>query len=244
MAVSNRIGALIYRLVAVCLIAAGLVRLVGLFDGGFSGGAFVFYTTQSNVLSLIWMATMAAMTAWAIVRDGPRGSCAPAPRLGATAMMAITVTMIVYLVVLAPAAFQQDSDYRPFTLTDDLIHIITPCLVIADWFAFSPKGRLRLFDPVLWAGPPYAYLAFVFIWAATGHDFGEGRSYPYSFVDVDAHGVGGVAVQIGVLSVALIGFGYGYLAADRALARAARRRAAQVAQAAEVAGVQPEPEGR
>ncbi|MDR1187933.1 MAG: Pr6Pr family membrane protein [Bifidobacteriaceae bacterium] len=234
MVIESRIFALVFRLGAIAVIVTGLVRLVGLFgggggtsggSGGAAWGAFVYYTTQSNVLCLLWLAAMAVVTIRGMARDGRRGPVEPWPRLGAMVMMAITVTMLIYLVVLAPAAFVQEGDgYRPFTLTDDLIHIITPCLTIADWFLFSPKGRLRWFDPITWAIPPYIYLLFGFTWPLFGGRFAGGQRYPYSFMDVGTLGVGGVALQIGVLTVALVAFGYIYVVADYLLARAARKR--------------------
>ncbi|MDR1394112.1 MAG: Pr6Pr family membrane protein [Bifidobacteriaceae bacterium] len=227
MALTSRYAALAFRLAAIGLILTGLIRLTGVFSGETSWVMLVFYTTQSNLLCLGWMVFLAAVTLRDLRRHGPRGVCQPWPRLAAMVMMAITVTMAIYLVVLAPATFRQGGEgYVPFTLTDDLIHIITPCLLIADWFLFSPKGRLRLFDPVLWAIPPYIYLLFVFIWAVAGLTFGSGRRYPYPFLDVQAHGAGGVILQVAVLTVTLVAFGYIYVVADKLLARAARRGAA------------------
>jgi hypothetical protein len=225
MVIARRYPALVFRLCAVALIVVGLTRLIGLFGQGLSGAAFLFYTTQSNVLVLVWMIALIAVTVRDIARDGPRGSATSWPRLGAAVMMAITVTMLIYLVVLVPATFTQaGSSYRPFTLTDDLIHIVTPCLAIADWFLFAPKGRLRLFDPPLWAVIPYLYLAFAFTWAALGRGFGGDRRYPYPFMNVQELGAQGVALQILVLTVTLVAFGYLYVAADKLLAWAGRRR--------------------
>jgi hypothetical protein len=220
------------------LIVTGLLRLTGVFlpGGGMAWSAFVYYTTQSNVLCLIWMGVMAGVTVRDLVRSGPKGVSAPWPRLGAMVMMAITITMLIYLVILAPSAFVQGSDYRPFTLTDNLVHIITPCLVIADWFLFTPKGKLRLFDPVLWAIPPYLYLVFAFAWPFLGGSFSMGSRYPYPFMDVDVNGVDGVVISLAVLTVALIGFGYLYVGADKLLSRAQRKAAERKAPAG------PEPE--
>ncbi|MDR0594923.1 MAG: Pr6Pr family membrane protein [Bifidobacteriaceae bacterium] len=232
MSITSRPAALVFRLVAIGLIVTGLLRLAGVFDGGAHWGVFLFYTTQSNVLVLIWMVLMAGTTVRDWRRDGPRGLAAPWPRWGATVMMAITVTMLVYLVVLAPSAFVQgSSEYVPFTLTDDLVHIITPCLAIADWFLFSPKGRLRWFEPFVWVSPPAAYLLFAFTYSALGGRFGDGWKYPYPFMDVGEFGVGGVALQILVMAVALEAFGYIYVLADHLLAKCARRRATGAATA-------------
>lgn len=220
MAFTYRPAALLFRITAVGVIATGLVRLVDVFGDEPGWSALLFYTGQSNVLCLVWMAIMAAVTVRDLGRDGTRGLSSPWPRLSAAVMMAITVTMLVYLVLLAPEAFQQSGgDYRPFGLTDNLVHIITPCLIIADWLWWAPKGRLRVHDPLLWAIPPYAYLGWAFAFSASGGMFGPDRRSPYPFMDVDLHGVGGVAAWIAAITVALVTFGFVYLGLDRALAR-------------------------
>lgn len=224
MVIALRPVALVFRIATVVSIATGIVRLGDLLSGEPVWSIFFFYTAQSNVLCLVWMLTLALLTARDLGRKGTRGATAPAPRLSAAVMMAITVTMLIYLVLLAPTAFvQSGGGYTPFGLTDNLVHIVTPCLMIVDWLLFTPKGRIRRLDPVLWTITPYAYLVFAFTRMARGGDFGGGRAYPYPFMDVEANGVGGVAVWILALSVALIGVGYLYLALDRLLS--ARKKA-------------------
>lgn len=224
MALRYRPSALAFRIVAVVAIAAGIVRLAGLFSGAPVWTTFTYYTAMSNVLCLGWMLVLAAATVRDLARHGTRGVTAPAPRLSAAVMMAITVTMLIYLVLLAPTAFAQSGgEYVPFGLTDNLVHIICPCLLILDWLLFAPKGRLRRFDPLLWTLIPYAYLVFALVWAGTGREFGPGVAYPYPFLDVALHGVGGVALWIVGLSVALVGVGYVYLALDHVLGRVGSR---------------------
>ena len=137
-------------------------------------------------------------------------------------MEAITVTMLIYLFVLAPALFTQPGAYQPFTLTDNLVHIVTPVLVIVDWLLFIPKGEIKPYDPLLWALIPYAYLAFAFIYSAAGGRF-DGNPVPYPFMDASVNGVGGVIAWIAGLTVALIGVGYVYYGLDRLLTRARPR---------------------
>jgi len=137
-------------------------------------------------------------------------------------MMAITVTMLIYLVVLVPARFA-DGDSDIFSLTDNLIHIITPLLVIVDWLIFVPKGAFRWVDPLLWTLIPYAYLVWAFVYGALGGEFTPGQKYPYPFMDVDVLGVGGVAQWIVALTLALIVVGLVFVVIDRTLAALARR---------------------
>ena len=136
-------------------------------------------------------------------------------------MMAITVTMLIYLIVLVPTRFQQ-GDADIFSFTDNLIHIITPCLVIGDWLLFVPKGTFRWIDPLRWTLIPYAYLVFGFIYGALGGDFTPGQTYPYPFMNIEKLGLGGVALWIVALSAALVAVGFLFVAIDRMLGAAGR----------------------
>jgi len=211
--------ALGYRLAMTILIAIGIARLSGLFGDGPQVVQLLFFTTQSNILCLVWAVLLVLRTVRDLRADGPRGWSSPSPRFGAAVMMAITVTMLIYLVVLVPQTFTQGSGYTPFTVTDNLVHIITPCLTIGDWLLFVPKGRLRWYDPPLWVLIPYAYAVFAFTWHGFGGDFGPGQAYPYPFLDVDRLGVGGVAAWLIGLTVVLMAVGYLYVMIDRLLGR-------------------------
>lgn len=219
--------ALGYRILASAVILWGLVRVTGIFDGRFSGFQLLYFTVLSNILCLVWFMVLAVVTGRDLTRDGARGPAAPWPRFGGAVMMAITVTMLIYLVVLVPEAFTQGSGYTPFTLTDNLIHIVAPVLTIIDWLLFTPKGSFRWYDPPLWAIIPYLYLVFAFTYGAAGGTFGAGGShYPYPFMSVERHGVGGVALWIIGLTVALEAVAYVYVVIDRLLGVAASRREA------------------
>ncbi|MEV4775473.1 Pr6Pr family membrane protein [Microbacterium sp. LWH12-1.2] len=217
-AISVRPLALAYRVVAVALIATGLIRITGMFSGSPEWGSLLFYTVLSNLLCLVWMLLLIIRTVRDLRQEGHRGASTPSARWSGAVMMAITVTMLIYLVVLVPAAFQQPGDYELFSFTDNLIHIITPCLLIGDWLLFVRKGAFRWIDPLLWALIPYAYLVFGFAAGAAGVEFYPGQTYPYPFMNVGALGIGGTALWIAGLTVALVGVGYLYVAVDRALA--------------------------
>lgn len=217
MVVTSRALALGYRLLASVVILWGIGRVAGLWSGHPTWASFLYYTVLSNVLCLVWMVASAVRTAQDARADGWRGRSTPSPRGAAAVMEAITVTMLIYLFVLAPALFTQPGAYQPFTLTDNLVHIVTPVLVIVDWLVFVPKGRLRAYDPVLWAAIPYAYLVFAFSYSALGGRFPGDTTVPYPFMNTDVHGVGGVALWIVGLTVALVAVGYVFFALDRLL---------------------------
>lgn len=223
MHVPDRRLALAYRLVAAVLMAWGIGRVTGILDGRPSAVEFLYYTVLSNLLCLVWMVVLVVRTVADLRAEGPRGASTPSARFSLAVAFAITVTMLIYLIVLVPETFTQGNDYQPFTLTDNLIHIITPALAIADWLLFVPKGRSRWFDPPLWTLIPYAYLAFAFVYGAAGGRFGSGGQYPYPFMNLDRHGLGGVVLWIVGLTLALEVVAYVYVLIDKGLGMLARR---------------------
>lgn len=215
--------ALCFRLLSLTLIATGIIRITGLFSGSPAWNSLLFYTVMSNILCLVWMLLLTIQTIRDLRRDGTRGTSTTSARWGGTVMMAITVTLLIYLVILVPFAFQQAGDYVPFSFTDNLVHIITPCLLIADWLFFVRKGTFRWFDPLLWTLIPGTYLVFGFTFGGLGGEFGPGQKYPYPFMNIDTLGLGGVATWIAGLTVALVAVGFVYVAVDRLLGRLSHR---------------------
>lgn len=226
MVVRSRLFAFFYRGVAALVIVFGIARVTGLWTATPTWTTFTYYTVLSNVLCLVWMVLSAIVTVRDAQRDGWTGVSTPSARWAAAIMEAITVTMLIYLIVLVPSVYTQPGTYEPFTLTDNLVHIITPILVIVDWLLFVPKGTLRGYDPLLWALIPYAYLAFAFTYGALGGEFAPGVRYPYPFMNVEVNGLDGVILWIVGLTVALVGVGYVYFALDRLLARVGAPRPA------------------
>lgn len=223
-AINARPVALVYRLIALALILTGIIRYSDVLTGAPDWTTLLFYTMVSNLIALFWMLLLVVRTVRDLGRSGTRGTSTPSPRWSAAVMMAVTVTMLIYLIVLVPTRFQ-DGDGDIFSLTDNLIHIVTPCLMIGDWLLFVPKGMLRRFDPLLWPLIPYAYLTFAFVFGALGGEFTPGQKYPYPFMDLDVLGLGGVALWIAALTAALVAVGFVYLLVDRILSAVARRAA-------------------
>lgn len=168
--------ALAYRVVAVLLIALGVNNLIDPFTANPNWISLLYFTALSNLLALAWMIVVTVATARDLVKRGARGVTNPSPEFHGAVMMTVTVTLLVYTIVLAPTS---DSGYVPYTWDDSLMHVIMPVLVIVDWLVFTPKGRMRWVDPLLWALIPASYLVFSFTFSAFGGDFGLGRRYPY-----------------------------------------------------------------
>jgi len=132
------------------------------------------------------------------------------------ALLMITITAIVYQVLLAPTAVVVGWS----RLTDPILHQLTPALTVLVWLVFGPRGwvgwRVVLASvgiPVLWIGWMLARGAVV-------------GAYPYDFANVGELGYG----QVSVTLLSILGFGVvtaaAYWGLDALLERIQRRRPA------------------
>lgn len=135
-----------------------------------------------------------------------------------SALLMITVTAIVYAVILAPT----DVVAGWSRITNPLQHIVTPAVTVGAWLVWGPRRWFTwrtvpaaLVIPVTWIA--WMLLRGLFI-----------EAYPYGFANVAVLGYGAVAVNL--LFVVAFGLAIAalYLAVDRALAaiggRSARAR--------------------
>lgn len=131
------------------------------------------------------------------------------------ALLMITVTGLVYAVVLAPTTQQRGWE----NVSNSLLHQITPVLTIVVWVVVGPRGWFRRATAVGALGIPLAWVVWMLLrGAATG-------TYPYPFVDVAKLGLGAVLINV----VAILAFGMaiaaGYVGLDRWLGRRAEIQA-------------------
>lgn len=157
---------------------------------------FSFFTIQSNIVCLL--------AALAVVRGGALDS--PGQRaLRLASLMGITVTCIVFIVMLA-----KDSDETGASqVANVLLHYINPPLVVISWLALGPDSRLRFSDiprVMIW---PLIWLAYTLIYGAIA------GWYPYGFVDAGAHGYPDVLTTTLVILAFAIGLAALYILAGR-----------------------------
>lgn len=167
---------------------------------------FSYFTIQSNVL--VGIAT--GMLALNPGRDGALWRVARV-----ASMFGITVTIVIYHVVLSPlAAFDGLA-----AVSNVALHYVVPILAIIGWLAFGPRDRIGCKTLLLSAIWPVAYLLYTLIHGAiTG-------SYPYPFVNVDRLGLGAVLLNSAGVTLLLVAVGGLYWMLDRLLLRAVSRRA-------------------
>ncbi|MGL5930951.1 MAG: Pr6Pr family membrane protein [Dermatophilaceae bacterium] len=159
-----------------------------------------YFTTWSNAV----VAVGATLLAWQPERDTFWRRV-----IRLDGMLMITVTAIVYAVLLRPTAVITGWA----RLTDPILHIVTPAVTVAVWLVWGPRrmvdGRVVLASlvvPVGWIGWMLARGVAV-------------DAYPYGFANVSERGYGPVLVTL----AGILGFGLAvataYWALDAALSR-------------------------
>ena len=206
-----------FLLTAVLVVVAIAVQLpvsAGEQDGFFDVPAyralnlFAYFTIQSNIL----VAVSALLTA---LRPDVDTLLRRVLRL--TSLVAITVTGVVYHLVLAGLVELT----RAGAFADLLVHTVVPLLAVLGWLLFGPRGRtswrvvgLSVVFPLLW-------LAFTLVRGPL-----VGGFWPYPFVDVDELGWGQVLLTCAGLAVLFVALAAGAHGLDRLLLRRSQEPAA------------------
>lgn len=134
----------------------------------------------------------------------------------------IAVTGIVYAVLLAPADIAEGNF---FTFKNLILHYIGPAMVVLDWLLFSPKGRFRLTDPLVWLLAPLGYFGYILVRSTFAGNIGNtGSRFPYDFIDPAVQGgLGGMVRSVLFIALGMAALGYIIYALDRMLGRTADR---------------------
>ena len=162
-----------------------------------------YYTTLSNllvvgffswILYLMWTKNEATLNSRVFLRW--KGSVT----------ILITLTFLVYAILLAPQADPEDFN----TIHNYALHYVVPILVLVDWLIFD-KGKIyKWSDPLLWTIAPLSYLAFSLI---KGYVLNvpipdsKHSPYPYFFLNVNQYGWDGVGKYVLMISLAYIVLG-------------------------------------
>jgi hypothetical protein len=225
---NNRIVALCYRCAAFIACLIGVLDTVGVFKGHFNGEMLLFYTTETNVFVVLMFGLLLIRTARGLRDNGPTGPSSYHERLSAVVALSISMTLLVFWVLLAPTI----TDLAFLLSYSNLqIHLIAPLLMLFDFFFFATPGKLKRQDPWFFALIPLAYFAQStilgfsgFVYEVLARGGGAPRHFPYFFIDFDQlHGQ--VFIYVFALVIFFIGFAYLFLWIDHMRARRARRTA-------------------
>lgn len=215
MCVRNRVASIVWKAIIV------VVGIAGLIESGskLPAGEFFFYFTSLSVMAAV------AYFALSIVMTMRSGKGSPwsvwAPTFKYLVTIAVTVTFLI-------AHFLLGGGLGTLGWEAYCLHYIVPIMTILDWLLFDPKGNMRRTDPFVWPLSMVSYFVYVLV-MVYGFGVRMGGSlldsrFPYAFIDIDALGVGQVAITVVVLVVAFVVLGYVFFGVDTLLARLASRR--------------------
>jgi hypothetical protein len=165
---------------------------------------FAFFTIQSNLL----VGISALLTALQPDVDTPVRRV-----LRLTALVAITVTGVVYHTVLAGLSELTGAA----ALADQVLHTVVPLLAVLGWAMFGPRGRTSWRVVALSVVFPLAWLTFTLVRGPL-----VGGFWPYPFVDVDEIGWTQALLNCGLVAVLFVGLAAAAHGLDRVLSRSSQ----------------------
>ena len=173
--------------------ALGLFALIGTLvasndNPGFTAvNFFSYFTVESNVLAAVVMLGLAAVPAAALSTEGLRGATT----------LYIVITGVVYNTLLRGV----DVGIESTTMGDiynELLHLVVPLLVLADWILVPPRVLLPRSRALLYLLFPLVYLGYSLARGAlTGW-------YPYPFLNAGEKGYLVVVATSAVLAVVML----------------------------------------
>lgn len=173
------------------------------------GNSISFYTIQSNILVLAWVA-IAIPLMWkkenkffhSILHGGVN--------------VYITITLVIFAILLSPLYKPTD----PLEITNNILfHYLIPSLFIFDWFVTNFDRKYDWKYAIYWLIYPICYLVYTLI---RGNDTG---TYPYPFLNLNVLGVGGLAISVVTLAGIYILLGVLFVATNKKLQKFARNTA-------------------
>ena len=161
---------------------------------------FSYFTIWSNIVVALVLTALAANPK----RDTPAFRV-----LRLDALLMITITGIVYAVILAPTAELRGWE----VLANSFIHIITPIVTIVVWLVAGPRDWIRWSTIAKSMILPAVWVVYTLVRGAVI------EAYPYPFIDVVRLGYGQVAINIGAIVVFAVVLGAILLGVDRLITR-------------------------
>lgn len=132
-------------------------------------------------------------------------------------LLMITVTAIVYQVLLAPSAVVVGWS----RLTDPLLHVVTPLLTVVVWAVWGPRGWITRREVPLALAIPLLWIVWMLARGAVVH------AYPYDFANVEEFGYASVARTLVFILLFGLLVAAAFWGGERLLARRGVDRATQ-----------------
>jgi hypothetical protein len=195
---------------------AAIVVDLGFFAGRADWYILNYYTLLSNIACFVFFA-MANTASEKALKRGER-DFAWHPRVEGMFVFCIAVTGIIYATMLA----QEDiAEGKFLTFHNLVLHYIGPSMVVLDWLLFSPKGRFRPADPLLWLLAPLGYFGYILVRSTFAGPIGDtGSRFPYGFIDPAVKGGWGEMFWgVAFIAIGMAALGYIIYTLDWLLAR-------------------------
>lgn len=231
MFIKNRLASVIYKLALIIICLIGILFNTGMLNGSFVPYILLYYSVISNIVCLIFFIVSAIVTARAISRRGPYGPVRMAPHFKGAIVMSMVLTMLLFLFTIMQSSFASASLF--VILSNVVMHLIVPLMVILDWALFDKKGRFFPSDPIIWLVIPIGYYMVLLLGAQFGVTYFNNASYPYYFLDPNQISWAPVLVNIFIISLVYMALGYMLLGVDRLLGSQAKKRALYALEEAE-----------
>lgn len=159
-----------------------------------NGTALNFYTIQSNILVLITQIILLIATFFSEKLKGKVQTVLSILKYMTT--VAITITLVVFWVLLAP--YMEQETLLSFSCI--MVHFVIPLGMIADYLCGDAEKFIKKKDILYSLIPPICYLIFCFVRANVSDvRLTGGSRFPYWFLDIDQFGWVGNENGIGVL---------------------------------------------
>jgi hypothetical protein len=135
-------------------------------------------------------------------------------------VICIFITAIMYQIALMPYGFHMDYNFENRYLANLLVHVVSPLLVILDYFLFDTKGKFKWFYPIIWLFIPLNYIIYVYTYSLSGGRFygiGGSRDFAYIFLDYNQIGYISVAKFLIIMTIFILIISYMLVLIDKKL---------------------------
>lgn len=220
MYIKNKYISLIYKIIIVIVGIYGLYKScfftekVGLLEH------FSYYTNISNLVCIIYFIIYIIKMLMKFNKNMTYNST-----VKGAITICIMITMIIYNFILRPFMTDMDGVMKLNSLSNYIVHIIEPLLIIFDYILFDKKGKFKKIDPIFWIIIPFLYWIFICIRALFANPFTYTSSkYPYFFIDIDMFGIYQVFFNVFLLICAIIILGYIFYILDKFLLKLSNKK--------------------
>lgn len=198
---------LCYKILTILSLSAGI--LINVIKTSSVSAILSYYTLQSNILCFVVFTTIVVLE----MRNSSYKTDVYYLIKGAITV-AILITGITYLCALAPMGFQMDFQQKTLantTISNLLVHVVSPILVTADYFLFDKKGNFKKYYPIIWLFIPFDYILYVYTYGSSGGKFfniGGSQKFAYFFLDYEKIGYLGVVKWIVLITICILCVSY------------------------------------